>query len=364
MTIGRRNGWGMEADRIRGLDGIRAFAILGVFYTHFVDENSLLGDLAVRTFFILSAFLITGKLVALRDAEGFTFAALRSFYARRALRLLPTYYAMVLALAAIGLVTIRDGLFYHLAFLSNVWFAMAMNWNPWVLAHTWTLSVEWQFYLIWPLVVLNCANRSVALAAAGAIAIALAFWLGCYVAGYYPDNVVLWSPFSLDAFGMGALTFFYSGVLARTLRTRLIAALLPAALWSALQLVETDGRPQFLVVVDFLLQILPLLPMAILIAITASGTSPILNRILGARPLAYLGRISYGCYLYHFPMLWLMMHIMWQVFDYPLKRGIVELVVVAIPTIAFSALSWKFMERPIQKWGADRQKAAQAKITA
>ncbi|WP_168347556.1 acyltransferase family protein [Rhizobium leguminosarum] len=98
----------MEADRIRGLDGIRAFAILGVFYTHFVDENSLLGDLAVRTFFILSAFLITGKLVALRDAEGFRFAALRSFYARRALRLLPTYYAMVLALAAIGLVTIRE----------------------------------------------------------------------------------------------------------------------------------------------------------------------------------------------------------------------------------------------------------------
>ncbi|MBY5360180.1 acyltransferase [Rhizobium leguminosarum] len=354
----------MEADRIRGLDGIRAIAILGVFYTHFVDGDSLLGDLAVRTFFILSAFLITAKLVALRDAEGFSFAALRSFYARRALRLLPTYYAMVLALAAIGLVTIRDGLFYHLAFLSNIWFAMSMNWHPWVLAHVWTLSVEWQFYLIWPLVVLSCANRSVALVAAGAIAIALAFWLGCYVTGYYPDNVVLWSPFSLDAFGVGALAFFHSGMLARPVRTRLLLAILPAALWGALQLVETDGRPRLLMVVDFLLQILPLLPMAILIAITASGTSPTLNRILGARPLAYLGRISYGCYLYHFPMLWLMMHIMWRLFDYPLERGTIQLVVVAIPTVAFSALSWEFIERPIQKWGAGRQKATQAKITA
>lgn len=355
----------MAEERIRGLDGIRAIAILGVFYTHFVDGDSLLGDLAVRAFFILSSFLITGNLVALRDSEGFGFAALRVFYARRALRLLPIYYAMVLALAAIGLVTFRDGLFYHLAFLSNVWFAMGKNWNPWVLAHTWTLSVEWQFYLLWPLVVLNCTNRSVTLAASGAIAIALAFWLGCYVTGYYPENVVLWPPFSLDALGVGALIFFFSGMLVRPRQTRLIAAILPAALWGALQLGETDGRPQLPVVVDFLLQILPLLPLAILIAITASGTSPILNRILGARPLAYLGRISYGCYLYHFPMLWLITEMMWRLFDYPLKRGIIQLVVVAIPTIAFSALSWELIERPIQKWRTgSRQKVAQTKFTA
>ncbi|WHO76296.1 acyltransferase [Rhizobium sp. BT03] len=355
----------MAADRINALDGIRAIAILGVFYTHFVDDSSLLGDLAVRTFFVLSAFLITGNLIALRDAEGFSYlAALRSFYARRATRLLPTYYAMVLGLAAIGLVTIRDGLFYHLAFLSNFWFARGVDWNPWVLAHTWTLSVEWQFYLVWPLIVLNCANKVVVLAAAGAIAIALAFWLGCYIADFYPDKMVLWPPFSLDALGVGALTFFFSRVLARPVQTRLIAAILPVGLWGVLQLAATDGQPRLLVVVAFLLQILPLLPMAILIAVTASGASPGLDRVLGARPLAYLGRISYGCYLYHFPMFWLMMQIMWRVFDYPLKSGFIQLVVVAIPTIALSIISWELIERPIQKWlTGSRQKAARAKNT-
>lgn len=355
----------MAADRIRGLDGIRAIAILGVFYTHFVDGNSLLGDLAVRTFFVLSAFLITGNLVALRDAKRLShLAALRSFYERRALRLLPTYFAMLLALVAIGLVTIRDGLFYHLAFLSNIWFAMGVDWNPWVLAHTWTLSVEWQFYLVWPLIVLSCANRWVARAAAGAIAIALAFWLGCYVTGYFTDNTVLWPPFSLDALGVGALTFFFSGMLARPTKIHLVGAILPAALWCAFQLADTDSHHQSLVVA-FLLQILPLLPIAILIAVTASGTNPVVDRILGTRPLAYLGRISYGCYLYHLPILWLMMQILWRVFDYQLKGGIIQLIVVAIPTIAFSALSWEFIERPIQKWRTgSRQKAAQAKFTA
>jgi peptidoglycan/LPS O-acetylase OafA/YrhL len=64
-------------------------------------------------------------------------------------------------------------------------------------------------------------------------------------------------------------------------------------------------------------------------------------------------------------MFWLMMQIMWRAFNYPLKSGIIQLVVVAIPTIAFSILSWELIERPIQKWRtASRQKAAQTKFTA
>ncbi|MFW8646063.1 acyltransferase family protein [Rhizobium beringeri] len=263
----------MEADRIRGLDGIRAIAILGVFYTHFVNGDSLLGDLAVRTFFILSAFLITAKLVALRDAEGFSFAALRSFYTRRALRLLPTYYAMVP-----GPRRDRPRHDPGWAFLSSR------------LPVERLVRDEHELAPMGACPYLDPVRRMAVLSHLAASCPQLRKQIGSagrrgrYSPLRWHSGSDVMSPAitpttwsyglpSLDAFGVGALVFFHSGMLARPVRTRLLAAILPATLWGALQLVETDGRPRLLLVVDFLLQILPLLPMAILIAITASGTS-------------------------------------------------------------------------------------------
>ncbi len=141
--------------RMLGLDGIRAMAVIGVVWHHAHPGFGALpmsrnGFLGVDAFFVLSGFLITVLLLREQAAHGSI--SLRQFYVRRALRIFPLYYA-VLALLALYFLTVKhstqgqaflQALPYHLTFLSN--------WVPVdsLMAITWSLSSEEQFYLLWP----------------------------------------------------------------------------------------------------------------------------------------------------------------------------------------------------------------------
>ena len=144
------------AARHRALDGLRAVAIGLVFAEHF--GAFLPGTLGVDVFFVLSGYLITGLLVSERDRRGAV--SFRSFYRRRALRLMPAYLAMtgvtVLAAGALGGEAseslVRQGLAHSLTYTSNI--ATAMHrWDaetPRLWEFTWSLAAEEQFYLLWP----------------------------------------------------------------------------------------------------------------------------------------------------------------------------------------------------------------------
>ncbi len=147
--------------RILGLDGLRAFSISLVLIAHLLGTRNFhppevvsrllglfsLGPLGVRTFFVISGFLITSLLMEEERRTGTV--SLSRFYFRRTLRLFPLYYlyiSIIVLMEAIGALSLRPG---------DVWHAMTYTTNyhrdrAWDLGHAWSLAVEEQFYILWP----------------------------------------------------------------------------------------------------------------------------------------------------------------------------------------------------------------------
>jgi peptidoglycan/LPS O-acetylase OafA/YrhL len=132
---------------------------------------------------------------------GFT---LRQFYIRRFLRIFPLFYATLLVAWACGVAEVRASIGWHVAYLSNVYFALTDAWHPPV-SHFWSLAVEEQFYLVWPFLVLLAPARLLVPAIVAAIAMAPAFrWIGA--AAGVREMVLYNVPIAaLDALGIGAL---------------------------------------------------------------------------------------------------------------------------------------------------------------
>ncbi|TIV21687.1 MAG: acyltransferase, partial [Mesorhizobium sp.] len=115
------------------LDTLRAVAVMMVLYAHFLASgDTYFGHLGVRLFFVLSGFLITRLLLDARDKDAFAAGpALRSFYARRVIRIFPPYFAMLAVVWLTGLEQSRWTLAWHALYLSNFLYVHHNNWTPW-----------------------------------------------------------------------------------------------------------------------------------------------------------------------------------------------------------------------------------------
>src|SRR5689334_6993090 len=161
------------------LDALRALAVLAVMVHHFLPVDRFippdyitLGFLAVRLFFVLSGFLITGILLSYRSDTRDN--ALRRFYLRRVLRIFPIYYLTLFIALALQVRAIQLGAFWHLTYLSNYVAPFHPEWmGP--ASHFWTLAVEEQFYFVWPFIVLFVPRKYLAGTIIGTIALALLF---------------------------------------------------------------------------------------------------------------------------------------------------------------------------------------------
>ena len=136
------------------LDGLRALAVLMVVVHHYVEGGwGLAANLGVKLFFVLSGFLITSILLRSRSQSGAAgwnrWRAVRNFYARRFLRIFPLYYLVVALAAILDVEPTREYLAWLLTYTLNLKMA-AQGWYIDHFAHFWTLSIEEQFYLIWP----------------------------------------------------------------------------------------------------------------------------------------------------------------------------------------------------------------------
>jgi peptidoglycan/LPS O-acetylase OafA/YrhL len=197
-------------ERNRELDGLRGIAISLVLISHFWDQEVPImdGHAGVRLFFVLSGFLITNILLQCRgEADRGAATAgtlLLAFYARRCLRIFPTYYLLLAAIRIFDVDQIHATIWWHAAYASNILAAVRGGFDR-VTAHYWTLSIEEQFYLFWPFVILFLPRSklsivAIALVAIGILSRPVALCLNINSVALYTN------PFaSLDAFGLGAL---------------------------------------------------------------------------------------------------------------------------------------------------------------
>ena len=305
------------------LDGLRGVAIACVMLYHqtliagspgALDRAfaflPLGGWAGVDLFFVLSGFLITGILLDARGGEGYY----RSFYARRALRILPLYYA-VAALCFVVLphfdhpkaerfaLVAGDEAWYWL-FLSNVPIALRGAFRHGVMDVSWSLAIEEQFYLAWPLVVALLPRRRLAGLCAALVGFSLLWRTGALLLGAHPVAVLVLTPGRLDGLAVGALVAVAArgpGGLARLRAWSGPAALGAAAVLAAVAAgggldplrpaMQTAGYSAFVVLAGALL----------VRTLTASRASA-LARMLERAPLVVLGRYSYALYLFHLPV--------------------------------------------------------------
>ncbi|HEV2844590.1 MAG TPA: acyltransferase, partial [Thermoanaerobaculia bacterium] len=204
----------MTAERLPALDGLRGLAILLVLLLHFtvyggppategIDKlfyrAAQAGWIGVDLFFVLSGFLITGILYDAKGGENY----FRSFYARRVLRIFPLYYG-ALAVFLLLVPALRPGSFWHWTYLSNVQIAREGWPDSGALGHFWSLAVEEQFYLFWPVAVLLLARRSLMAACWVCLAGSLLLRVGLHLADQETAAFVL-TPARLDSLAAGAL---------------------------------------------------------------------------------------------------------------------------------------------------------------
>lgn len=337
---------------------------MAVLISHFFPDRSALqrafhwGRFGVMLFFVLSGFLITGLLLRGRDAvarggvsRGQVF---RAFVARRALRIAPIYYLVVLVGWGVGYGPIANLLPWHLTYTGNI--ALTYFHQPLAQAtHLWSLCVEEQFYLLWPIVVLFTSARGLPPIAVGLVVFSFGYEAVGALQGRSFEETHLVLQGCMDALGLGALLAIGShrdqagGNSAERLSFR--AALLGAPLFFFAQGfryqvgISATGLLPYRIPGDLGLA---LMSMTLVYLATATGSSPI-RSFLELRPLRYIGRISYGIYLYHLFLIPIGREAARR-YGWPeMERGLEMFLVYSGVSVVLATLSWYAIESPINR---------------
>ncbi len=294
---------------IRGFDGLRAVAVLLVFLTHKTawGADSKIGYSGVWLFLLLSGFLIAGQLQAGRAAiesqRSSVGRELRSFWIKRALRIFPAYYVLILLLVPFYLSTGRPvpGLAWYLTYLSNIYFQCVPSEFLTTWAHFWTLAVEQQFYVLFAPLMILVPSRHATAACLAVVALSLVQRAGLTMLGFASPSIYIDSVINFGILSLGAALALERERAVSVLRR---AGLVDAAGWVALSCVVVSvplveryaGGNEAVLQVCFVL----ILPMtALLLMVVLAGQTSRLVRVLEGRLLAHCGRVSYGVYLYN-----------------------------------------------------------------
>jgi peptidoglycan/LPS O-acetylase OafA/YrhL len=355
------------------LDGIRAVAVALVLADHGGIPGMSGGFLGVDVFFVLSGFLITSLLLEEFRTTGRI--CLADFWIRRARRLLPALIVMVLAVVAVrqlfspeSVASLRDDAVAAFFWMANWAFVgqhtdyFAQGAPPSPLQHTWSLAVEEQYYVIWPLLVIAVAAAFWAqhrfavfvLAVVGVVASAAAVIVATSDAGVSElSRVYFGTDTRAQALLVGAAAAALlvrdwsvlndGGSLIRTRRGHIVAQILPfvglAVLGAAAHYATgsvSDFRNGMLIIVA--------IASVLIIAPVAMEQDGPVARVLAWRPLVWLGAISYGVYLWHWPMFLVLNGE---------RTGLTGWSLFALRcavTVAVSAASWWLLEQPIRNW--------------
>ena len=334
------------------IDSLRILAVVWVLFDHFwlTAGSGPMGRLSVRLFLLISGYLITHILLRSRDAMEREKTPLRkvlvNFYARRALRIAPAYYLLIFLTWQWGAEDFQASLPWHLSFQSSLLFAKTQSWGPpYQLAHLWTLSVQEQFYLLWPAMVLLVRRGALGFWVAGIAATGPVFRLGMVMLGL-DDTAGAYTllPASATALCVGAAAAMLE-------RRRAIPGWFagPRPWWllgaaAAFALATLAGWPDQLHYL--LLEFVWLVPLAGLLLAASKGIEGPVGRVLDQGWLQYLGRISLGVYLYQNLALAAAKWVLGGA-GLPTVNGPWAFAVTTVFSIAFALASWKLLEQPV-----------------
>ncbi len=333
------------------LDVLRCLAVFAVMVEHFGIrhwfapiglERLNFGGVGVRSFFVLSGFLITGILLKYRDRleQGTLSArtALGTFFARRVVRIFPIYFVVLFVCWFLGVEAARAHLGWFVFFLSNIQRALT-NDTQLPLGHFWSLAVEEQFYLTWPFFILLAPKRYLLVGTTIAALVGLFTRIWLKGAGYGPEFWAGLTPSCFDSLGIGAITALARQNPALHRQWRIVIAVLgfgvglPTLIF---HFFPFEGGLGFFFANFFYAAIVDRW-------YDVRLTAPMLRAL--AKPLVYLGTISYGIYVIHLPA-WSGFHWAMQVSGYVVPRPLQAVVGMGI-VVALASVSWHLMERPL-----------------
>lgn len=332
--------------RIPELDSLRGIAAIAIVVFHLNPQAFYPGWTGVDLFFVLSGYLITGIILKHGETKGF----LMNFYARRGLRIWPIYYLTLFFLIAINRFLPQPeslaSVPYYLTYTQNI--RLYWTWqSPSMPAfdHTWTLALEEQFYLIWPALLLLVKPKRIIPLCCATIALAWFAREGGWIAwSRYSERILL---ARCDGFALGGLlsALFLRYETAKVAQIS-VAAFVAAFVWMAWGIYEKGSGIAFFGLPT------PDRPSSTILAVGVAyaGVVGVVVSYAGkpwlvplrSRVLAYLGQISYGIYLYHIPIFWLMDG---QTFLYQQSWKTRAMKLGA--TLVVSIASWHLIESPI-----------------
>lgn len=327
-------------NRFLGLDGLRALAALLIFGLHAQWPGFRGGYLGVDIFFVLSGFLITRNLAREIDLTGTV--QLSKFYWRRIVRLFPPLLTTTCVIAIVHCVVIgqkaifssgsiwRDEVAPSLLYISN-WTRSFLGQVPGTLGHTWSLSAEEQYYLLWPLLLICLlkAGRRRAVCILLLAAIAVVLWRAHLINSEISFTRIY---HALDTRSDGLLVGSALGLLPDE-QLRSVARFWLIGLLAVISPIATVANFQWSVAMT-------VLGAAIVIAKLASDQTCLLSRCLSLQPLVWLGQVSYAFYLWHFPIL-----IIFGAFSVPYTW-----LYAFVFSIVGAAGSWRYVEIPASRY--------------
>jgi peptidoglycan/LPS O-acetylase OafA/YrhL len=344
------------ASRIAELDGLRGLAILGVMIVHFQGTQSptggvmraawLLGNLGgtgVDLFFVLSGFLITGILCDAKESPHF----FRNFYMRRVLRIFPLYYTLLLVVFAIvprfnslqslGLSMVEANQNWLWLYASNIGISIFGKQFSWF-THFWSLAIEEQFYLVWPMLVYLLSRRSLMRVCMGMIVGAALMRAVFLLTGHDPFYFTLCR---VDALAVGACLALAvrspEGLLDLASQAWIVAGIV-VAMFFPLYLLRSGGGDAAIQVLKFTLYAI-VYGALLLMAITSPKYS-VISKTLSSKSLCTLGKYSYGMYVYHMICLLVVQRMI------PSLDRLTNMAVAMTLTFIIAWLSWHLLEKP------------------
>lgn len=337
----------MSISHRKDIDGLRSVAVLPVLFFHANIWPFSSGYVGVDIFFVISGYLISGLI--LREAENETFSII-DFYDRRARRILPALFVVLSIVTLIAIVTFMPSelvlfgksLLSSVLFVSNIyyWYSFTDYFNPGSssnpLLHVWSLSVEEQFYVFWPLL-LVIAIRARLRPYLATIIVALAA-ISLSMAYFTYARAPMMAFFFLHTRAWELLAGAFLASLKRTRNTpnHMLGAFGFALVCFGLISPSTgDPFPSWNAIAATA-------GTALILFCGEGGSSPI-NSMLSMRGLAFIGRISYSLYLWHWPLLALPSIVLNR--DLTLTERLMSLAFAGL----FATLSYYFIEQPIRK---------------